>query len=43
MPVEETLKGKELKLQMKYFLDKDGHQRKEIRVKWLEDSIKSQL
>ena len=39
--IEETLKGKELKLPDEiFFLDKDGHQRKEIRVKWWEDSSK---
>ena len=39
--IEETLKGKELKLPDEiFFLDKDGHQRIEIRVKWWEDSSK---
>ena len=39
--IEETLKGKELELPNEiFFLDKDGHQRKEIRVKWWEDPSK---
>lgn len=39
--LEETLKGKELKLPDEmYFLDKDGHQRKEIRIKWWENPVK---
>ena len=35
--IEDTLKGKELKLTNASFLDKDGHERKEIRVKWWEN------
>ena len=42
MALEETLKGKEIKMPEGItFTDKDGEQRSEIRIKWWEDPIKS--
>lgn len=38
--IEETLKGKEIKLSDgHFFMDKDGHKRTDIRIKWWENPI----
>jgi hypothetical protein len=42
LAIEETLKGKEIKLPKGIrFQDKDGNKRKDIRIKWWEDPLKS--